>query len=66
MSNHLYWKLQAEVNNYAKCNSLGVMWSATKKKSELAIKNGEVKNNGVLFISVVADGVRSKWNYKSN
>lgn len=42
------------------------MSSAAKKEAELAIKEGEVNDDGVALISVIADGAWSKRSYRSN
>lgn len=42
------------------------MRSATIEEAQLTIGNGEVNNDGVPLISVIADGTWSKRSYKSN
>lgn len=42
------------------------MSSAVKEEIELAINNGEVNENGIHLISVIADGAWSKRSYRSN
>lgn len=66
MSNHLYQKLHAKVEDFAKTTAWESMSLAAKEEAKLAIQNGEVNDDGMPLISVVVDGAWSKRSYKSN
>lgn len=66
MSNHLYQKLHGEVDNFTNATAWESMSSAAKEEAELAIKDGEVNDDGIPLISVIADGAWSKRSYRSN
>lgn len=66
MSNHLYQKLHAEVEEFTSATAWESMSCAAKEEAELAIKNGEVNEDGVPLITVIADGAWSKRSYKIN
>jgi hypothetical protein len=42
------------------------MTLAAEEKAKLAVANGDVREDGVPMITVIADGAWSKRNYKSN
>lgn len=53
-----------DVLKHTKITSMGVMVVAGKKEAELAIKEGNIDENDVPLITVIADGARSKKSYK--
>lgn len=66
MSNRFYEKLHEEVDDFTNATAWESMSSAAKEEAELAIKDGEVNDDGVPLISVIADGAWSKRSYRSN
>lgn len=65
MSNHLYQKLHGEVDDFTKATAWESMSSAAREEAELAIEEGEVNDDGVPLISVIADGAWSKRSYRN-
>jgi len=66
MSNCFYQKLHEKVYDFTNATAWESMTSAAKEEAELAIKEGEVNDDGVPLISVIADGAWSKRSYRSN
>ncbi|KAL4101104.1 hypothetical protein QTP88_021124 [Uroleucon formosanum] len=66
MSNKTYQKENEFVANKTQLTTWESIEEAGKEEARLAIENGEVNNNGVLLITVVADGAWSKRSYKHN
>lgn len=66
MSNRFYQKLHEEVDDFTNVTAWESMSSAAKKEAELAIKDGEINDDGVPLISMIADGDWLKRSYRSN
>jgi len=62
MSNKLYQKVDQFTHNTV----WESMSSAAKEEAKLAIDYGDVNENGVHMITVIADGVGSKRSYRTN
>lgn len=66
LSNPKYQKLHEEVGKQMENISWEAMEEAAKEEAKLAYDNGDVNNDGIPMISVVADGAWSKRSYRSN
>lgn len=66
MSNKLYQKLHTQVYTFTSETAWEAMSLAAQEEGKLAVANGEVSEDGVPMITVVADGAWSKRSYKKN
>lgn len=66
MSNKKYQKEHDFVANKTQLTAWEAIEAAGKEEARLAIENGEVNSNGVLLLTVLADGAWSKRSYKHN
>lgn len=66
MSNKLYQKVHEKVENLAHITAWESMSSAAEEEAKLAKDNGDVNENGVPMITVIADGAWSKRSYRTN
>jgi len=65
MSNMTYQKLHLDVSNHTNATAIEAMILAGNEEAEIAKKEGNVNENGVPLITVIADGAWSKRSYKS-
>lgn len=65
MSNMTYQKLHLNVSNHTNDTAIEAMILAGNEEAEIAKKEGNVNENGVPLITVIADGAWSKRSYKS-
>jgi len=66
MSNKLYQKIHEKVEQFTHNTAWESMSSAAEEEAKLAIDNGDVNENGVPMITVIADGAWSKRSYRTN
>lgn len=66
MSNKLYQKIHEKVEKFTHNTAWESMSSAAEEEAKLAIDNGDVNENGVPMITVIADGAWSKRSYRTN
>lgn len=66
MSNHKYQRQHEFVANKTQSTTWDAIEAAGKEESRLAIENGDVNDDGIPMITVVADGAWSKRSYKHN
>jgi len=66
MSNKLYQKLHENVHEFTSKTAWEAMSLAAEEEAKLAVENGDVREDGVPMITVIADGAWSKRSYKSN
>lgn len=66
MCNKLYQKLHENVYKFTSETAWESMSLAAEEETNLAIANGDVNEDGVPMITVIADGAWSKRSYKSN
>jgi len=65
MSNMTYQKLHLDVSNHTNDTAIKAMILAGNEEAEIAKKEGNVNENGIPLITVIADGAWSKRSYKS-
>ncbi|XP_025424079.1 uncharacterized protein LOC112693296 [Sipha flava] len=66
MYNKLYQKLHKDVHKFTSETAWEAMSLAAEEEAKLAVANGDVREDGVPMITVIADGTWSKRSYKSN
>lgn len=66
MSNKLYQNLHEDVHKFTSETAWEAMSLAAEEEANLAVANGDVSEDGVPMITVIADGAWSKRSYKSN
>jgi len=66
MSNKLYQKLHEDVHKFTSETAWEAMSLAAEEEAKLAVANGDVREDGIPMITVIADGAWSKRSYKSN
>lgn len=66
MCNKMYQKVHDGVNKFTSETAWEAMSLAGKEEAKLAVENGNVREDGVPMITVIADGAWSKRSYKSN
>lgn len=66
MCNKLYQKLHEKVKKFTDDTAWESMLSAAKEEAKLAIDNGDINENGIPLITVIADGAWSKRSYRTN
>lgn len=65
MSSHTYSKVHDKVSDGWEKAALDSMNAAAKEEAELAVKRGDVDDNGIPHLTVVADGCWSKRSYRT-
>lgn len=65
MSNSTYQKIHLNILKHTEATAMEAMIAAGKEETAIAIKEGNVNENGVPIITVIADGAWSKRSYKS-
>lgn len=66
MCNKLYQKLHEDVHKFTSETAWEAMSLAAEEEAKLAVANGDVREDGIPMITVIADGAWSKRSYKSN
>lgn len=66
MSNKLYQKMHETIEHFTHDTAWESMSSAAEEEAKIAIENGDVNENGVPMITVIADGAWSKRSYRTN
>jgi len=66
MCNKLYQKLHEDAHKFTGETAWEAMSLAAEEEAKLAIENGDVREDGIPMITLIADGAWSKRNYKSN
>ncbi|KAF5307214.1 hypothetical protein FQR65_LT00730 [Abscondita terminalis] len=66
MSSNTYLRTASKVNSIWETTAARKMRDAAKKEADYAIQTGNVDENGIPLLTVVADGCWSKRSYKSN
>lgn len=63
MSNSTYQKIHLNVLKHTEVTAMEAMIAAGKEETVIAIKEGNVNENGIPLITVIADGAWSKRSY---